>query len=86
MPSMEDAGIEEHSVLEDLKIRHAIAKFKEPPINHTAICAHCGEPISLDRLKANPRAVHCIDCASELETLRSKRAVLGPFTNIRQFA
>jgi len=30
-------------------------------------CIRCGLPIGLDRLRARPEAVHCIDCARELE-------------------
>jgi RNA polymerase-binding transcription factor DksA len=29
------------------------------------ICAHCGEPIAIERLQAQPAAVTCIGCAAE---------------------
>lgn len=31
------------------------------------MCVDCGEPISPDRLEANPMAELCIDCATEAE-------------------
>jgi len=31
-------------------------------------CSACGEPIQVERLRAEPHAVHCVDCARRLES------------------
>ena len=33
------------------------------------LCEHCGEDISIKRLKARPTARYCIDCKTKLETM-----------------
>jgi DnaK suppressor protein len=33
------------------------------------LCEHCGDEISVDRLKARPTARFCIECKTKLETL-----------------
>lgn len=38
------------------------------------ICMECGEDINERRLFANPTATHCIDCMTELESMRAARA------------
>jgi len=37
-------------------------------------CVACGDDISERRLMARPTATHCIDCMTELEATRSRRA------------
>lgn len=41
----------------------------------TGICRSCNEPIETKRMKANPKARHCQDCAaeSEAEALRLRK-------------
>jgi len=35
--------------------------------NRTAVCAHCGCPISPDRLQLVPSATRCFDCQTKIE-------------------
>jgi DnaK suppressor protein len=43
-------------------------------MGHYGICENCGEAISLDRLKACPAAVLCVDCKREEEARAQKKA------------
>lgn len=36
-------------------------------IEGTRVCLDCFDPISKKRLKANPQAVRCIDCQTDVE-------------------
>ena len=35
------------------------------------VCVECGEPISRERLEANPMAELCIDCATDAERIQA---------------
>ncbi len=42
-------------------------------LGHYGICENCGEAIGLDRLKACPAAVLCVDCKREEEERAQKK-------------
>jgi len=44
----------------------------------TGICRTCFEPIEPRRLKANPHARHCRDCADEEEAMARRTSLCGP--------
>jgi hypothetical protein len=44
----------------------------------TGICKSCGCLIEAERLRANARARHCMDCAAEHEEEKRKRRMCGP--------
>jgi DnaK suppressor protein len=43
------------------------------------VCEKCGEQISVERLKALPFAIYCIDCQREHEVHQPLRAIGAPF-------
>lgn len=43
----------------------------------TGICKLCSERIEPDRLKANPHARHCRDCAGEIEEAAARVKKVG---------
>ena len=54
-------GIEKASLQEIAQIKHAIDRIKSGQYGQ---CSQCGEPIAPERLKAQPTATRCIDCAA----------------------
>jgi RNA polymerase-binding transcription factor DksA len=44
----------------------------------SGICRACNEEIEADRLRANPYAKHCRDCADEAETRARMARRCGP--------
>lgn len=44
-------------------------------MGHYGICENCGEAIGLDRLKASPAAVLCVECKREQEDRAQKKAL-----------
>ena len=50
--------------MQRVAIESALDRLEEKTFGH---CVRCGRPIGIDRLRARPEAVHCIDCARELE-------------------
>ncbi len=48
-----------------------------PQAPSSGICRACGEPIERTRLRANPSAPTCCDCAAEEDSERQRRRKLG---------
>lgn len=44
---------------------HAVKSQRK--IDGEIVCMACDEPIQVERLRANPAAIRCIDCQSEYE-------------------
>lgn len=44
----------------------------------TGICSSCGDEIEELRLRANPHASHCRECASEEEERSRRSRLFGP--------
>jgi DnaK suppressor protein len=53
---------------ESLRIRKIVQALEDMVNGEYGICRHCGEDITIKRLKANPVARHCIGCKTEIET------------------
>jgi DnaK suppressor protein len=52
---------------ESLRIRKIEQALEDLVNGEYGICQHCGEDITIKRLKANPVTRHCIDCKTEIE-------------------
>lgn len=50
------------------EINYALEKIKSKTYG---VCESCAKSISLERLKALPFTVHCVDCKSKAETTRT---------------
>ena len=57
-----------------LKIREAIKRIDEGTFG---VCEECGEPISLQRLKARPVTTYCIDCKTQEERRQKMRGLVS---------
>lgn len=56
-------------------VRAARAKMGAQPSN--GICRSCNETIEADRIRANPSAQLCCDCAAEEEEAKKRAQRLG---------
>ncbi len=54
----------EHKLIK--KIKKAIQRIEDGTFG---VCDKCGEDINIDRLKARPVTIHCIDCKTKEEAL-----------------
>lgn len=63
--------LNEHDRRVASQLQHAIRRVDN---GEYGICLECGEDINERRLFANPTATHCIDCMTELESMRAARA------------
>lgn len=59
----------DRDVREMRAIQHAIERLKSGTYG---ICASCGEPIPLERLRAMPHAPLCVECQSRTEQTRNE--------------
>ena len=57
-------------------LQSVLGKLMDRPSN--GICKSCFEPIETRRLKANPHARHCRDCADEEEAKARRHSLCGP--------
>lgn len=48
-----------------LQIRNALRLIRKKKYG---TCQNCGKPISPERLKVDPSAIYCVDCAKKIET------------------
>ncbi len=71
-----DLAAERIDMLNAAAIQAVLGKVETVP--SSGICRACNEPIEPDRLKANPYAKHCHDCADELEALAKMARRRGP--------
>ncbi|MDO8606354.1 MAG: TraR/DksA C4-type zinc finger protein [Phaeospirillum sp.] len=71
-----DLAAERVEVLNAAAIQAVLGKVETVP--STGICRACGEGIEADRLKANPYARHCRDCADEAEARAKMARRCGP--------
>lgn len=60
-----DLGISDLEMRELDAIGQALTRLHEPDFG---CCTDCGCEIPFDRLKVEPQALRCVDCASRLET------------------
>ena len=67
-----DAHVEHAAFLVDLTLKQ-ISQQVNGPVSRTTMCRRCHNPIGVERLKANPQAVLCRDCAAELEVQHKKK-------------
>ncbi len=63
--------IDDASEREEAFRRNAIEKARMPRYvavsGNKGLCLNCDDPIGDDRLKVNPHAILCIDCARDAE-------------------
>jgi len=57
-------GLARAAALQRVAIESALDRMEDGTYG---VCIRCGRPIGIDRLRARPEAVHCIDCARELD-------------------
>lgn len=62
----------------DSHIQQRLTAEAAKPINITGECDDCGEAIEVARLKAHPKAISCIACATASERARANRRSFGP--------
>lgn len=53
------------------------AVINRPRQRGDGTCKNCRDPIESDRLKVNPLALHCAECASALEEDRARQQRRG---------
>lgn len=66
------AALQSHLRAVTLELAHTVSKDGEEVLRKvvnrgTRLCSHCGQSISLSRLKAIPYARRCIDCQRKFE-------------------
>ena len=61
--------------LTNMAIQIALSRPSQAP--SSGICRACGDPIESARLRANPSAPTCCDCAAEEDAERQRRRKLG---------
>jgi RNA polymerase-binding transcription factor DksA len=71
-----DLAAERVEVLNAAAIQAVLGKVETVPSDGT--CRACGEEIEQERLKANPYAKHCRDCADEAEARAKMARRCGP--------
>lgn len=59
-----DLALTDHLVQELAALDDALARLHEPGFG---VCLDCGQTIALDRLRAAPDAVRCVECAGRHE-------------------
>lgn len=57
-------------------LQAVLSRMSQAPSN--GICRSCGAEIEADRLKANPRARNCCECAAEEEEMARRAKLCGP--------
>ncbi len=55
----------------------AVLSRMDGPVS-SGICHSCGCDIEVERLRANPRARHCRECAAEIEAESRRTSRCGP--------
>jgi RNA polymerase-binding transcription factor DksA len=71
-----DLAAERIEALNAAAIQAVLGKTETIPSNGT--CRACGEDIETERLRANPYAKHCRDCADEAEAKAVLARRCGP--------
>lgn len=71
-----DLAAERVEVLNTAAIQAVLGRVETVP--STGTCRACGEAIERERLKANPYAKHCRDCADEAEARAQLARRCGP--------
>lgn len=71
-----DLAAERIEVLNASALQAVLGRTETVP--STGICASCSESIEPERLKANPYAKHCRDCADEAEAQAKMARRCGP--------
>ena len=71
-----DVAAERTEYFNAAAIRTALSSRQTRP--STGICVSCQDDIEAERLRANPHALHCCDCANEEEALRRRARLCGP--------
>jgi phage/conjugal plasmid C-4 type zinc finger TraR family protein len=70
-----DVANERAEHLTSMAIKVALSRQSQVP--SSGICRVCGERIENARLRANPSAPTCCDCAAEEDAERQRRRKLG---------
>lgn len=71
-----DCAAERIDAFNSLALKAVLARSAGPA--SSGVCRACGALIEQERLRANPNAHHCRDCASEIETESRRRNRCGP--------
>jgi RNA polymerase-binding transcription factor DksA len=71
-----DSAAERIDAFNAVALRAVLTRLDGP--SSSGICQECGTTIEADRLKANPRARHCRECADEIEQESKRARLCGP--------
>lgn len=71
-----DCAAERIEAFNSVALRAVLTRMDGP--SSSGICKACGCTIESDRLKANPRAHHCRECADEIEQENRRARLCGP--------
>lgn len=71
-----DCAAERIEAFNSVAIKAVLNRLDGP--SSSGICQECGCTIEEDRLRANPRARHCRECADELEQASRRARLCGP--------
>jgi RNA polymerase-binding transcription factor DksA len=71
-----DCAAERIEAFNTVALQAVLTRLDGP--SSTGICHECGCAIEPERLKANPRARHCRECADDLEQASRRARLCGP--------
>lgn len=71
-----DCAAERVEAFNDVALKAVLTRMDGP--SSSGICQACGCTIEAERLKANPRARHCRECADEIEQETRRARLCGP--------
>ena len=71
-----DCAAERIDAFNSLALQAVLARASGPA--STGVCKACGSLIEQERLRANPNARHCRDCACEIEAESRRHNRCGP--------
>lgn len=71
-----DCAAERIEAFNTVALRAVLTRLDGP--SSSGVCHECGCAIEPERLKANPRARHCRECADQLEQESRRARLCGP--------
>jgi RNA polymerase-binding transcription factor DksA len=71
-----DCAAERVEAFNAVALKTVLARMEGPVSN--GICRACDSEIEQDRLRANPNAKHCRECADEIEAETRRKNRCGP--------
>jgi len=71
-----DCAAERIEAFNSVALRAVLNRLDGP--SSSGVCVECGCAIESERLKANPQARHCCECADEIERESRRARLCGP--------